>query len=472
MHAETRVVQIDVIATDSRGKPVVDLSKDDFSLSIEGKPRTIDIFSVNRGQPEPVAAANPPLPSDTFSNRGSSPPNISGHSTVIVMDELNSSHDPWRTPFQTAAANTLQVISLMNKVPPDERIALYVMAKNIGLEILQDYTTDRKTLVEVMKKYIPRGMTKVPDPLPQSARAAALPGSPRRDPNAGSLREAAASEEDASGDTRLSLEALAEHLALVPGRKNVFLVRGGAGGLLMHGTWTSAWDKTLEALNEANVAVNTVGEIATRTGGQTWAGRNDLDQALAEEIESTRTTYTLGFYLTERERDDEFHALKVEANRRGLELFYRLGFYAGNSDLRSSYKKTAKGEMETVLLNQVNATGIGITAKVVPAPGIPRGKLDIRLNLDPASLSLTEMPGGWKGKVTETVVEQSSTGNTLSKISDTREFKVTNPDRATYNRQGVTWPLSIPAMESATKLTIIVRDEKTGYLGSLTIPLK
>src|ERR1700722_5923043 len=43
LHAEARVVQIDAVVTDSQGKPVTDLSKQDFTIFDNGKPRGIDI---------------------------------------------------------------------------------------------------------------------------------------------------------------------------------------------------------------------------------------------------------------------------------------------------------------------------------------------------------------------------------------------------------------------------------------------
>ena len=467
LHAEARVVQIDVVATDSHGKPVTDLSKQDFTITDRGKPRVIDIFSLNRGESTPQAPS--PSSPGVFSNRNAGPPNLPGHSTVIVLDQLNISHDPDRTAFQTAADEQLQAIGLMSKIPPDERIALYVMAKQLGTLLLQDYTTDRALLMRRLKDYAPRGMKS--KPYSYQGKSVAAPGSPRRDPNAGSARDAEAEVEDASRDTMLTLQTLAEHLALVPGRKSVFLVRGRSGLVLMHGSWGPAWDKTFEALNEANVAVNTVGEIAARTGGQTWGMRNDLDAAMAEEIEASRTTYTLGFYLSDTERDNEFHALTVQANRPGLQLFYRQGYYAGDSELPASYEKTAKGDLESSLLNPVNSKGVGITARVDVTRGTPSGKVDVHLNLDPATLSLKERGSGWTGKVEETVVEQNESGNTLSKISDVKEFEVTRANRTNYDTQGIAWPLSVPLMPGATKITIVVRYYACGHVGSLTVPL-
>src|SRR6185437_15340482 len=69
-------------------------------------------------------------------------------------------------------------------------------------------------------------------------------------------------------DVRLSLQALAEHMALVPGRKSIFWVTHGFPPRIMHGpAWepkntdldpTPAWQKTIATLNEADVAVNAV----------------------------------------------------------------------------------------------------------------------------------------------------------------------------------------------------------------------
>jgi VWFA-related protein len=468
MHAEARVVQIDVVVTDSEGKPVGDLLKEDFIVKDDGKSRAIDIFSINRGQPETsVALFSKALPPDVLSNRNPGPPALPGHSTVIVLDQLNVAHDPMRTPFQTAADAQLQVTSLMSKVSPDERIALYVTAKALGLVLLQDYTTDRALLLQRLKSYIPRGMWTPAETHPDKPGAG---GSPRRDPNAVPARETEMLAEDASSDTRLTLQALAEHLALVPGRKNVFLVRGSGPPLLMHGMFQQAWDKTVDALNEANVAVNTwQGELAERTGGQGWHESYDLDAIMARQIAATRTGYTLGFYLSDEDRDNKVHALTVQTNRRGLRLYYRQSYYAGNTELPDM--PTQKGELQSVLLNQVDSTAIGITARFDVRPGTPRGTLKITLNLDPANVSLQQHGSGWSGRVDETFIEQNASGNTLSRISDTKQFEMTAANRATFETQGVTWPMSMPLMPGATKITIVVRDAKNGRLGSLTIPL-
>jgi len=114
---------------------------------------------------------------------------------------------------------------------------------------------------------------------------------------------------------------------------------------------------------------------------------------------------------------------------------------------------------------------VGITARVDPIPGTPRGTLNIHLNLDPGTLSLQEKPGGWTGQIEETFMELNASGATLSKASDTKEFHVTRESRASFDSQGVAWPQSLPIIPGAARIMIVVRDSKSGRVGSLTVPL-
>ena len=74
-----KLVRLNVAAVDAQGKPVGDLTANDFHIVDDGKPETIALFRA--GGFGPVTAANP----SEFSNRPSPPP----HSTVVLFDCLN-----------------------------------------------------------------------------------------------------------------------------------------------------------------------------------------------------------------------------------------------------------------------------------------------------------------------------------------------------------------------------------------------
>jgi hypothetical protein len=425
----------------------------------------------------PVTLPPEPLPPHIFSNRNPGPVHIL-HSTVILLDANPA--NPKADEYKQYLAASGQAKALMFSLRPDERIALYVVSRAEGLLQLQDFTADRALLLKAIAGYKPRGMHiggpffvyEKPKDGPNMPSATQPTESPRRDPNFVPKRETDYQTDSSVRENRLSLQTLAERLALVPGRKNVYWATTGFSSALIHDMGQIPWDHTIAALNEANVALSAAGgcfsaqiEVAERTGGSALCNGGP---SAANLITASRTTYTLGFDLQEGERDDAFHSLKVKVNRSHVQVFYRQGYVAGKTQDALHERRP---ELETALLNQVDSTGVGITARVETTSGSPRGALDIQLNLDAATLSLSEKAGGWTGNVEEMFVQTNENGNTLAKVSDKKEFEVRAANRAGYDSQGVSWRMSIPLVDGATKLTIVVRDSKTGHLGSLTIPL-
>jgi hypothetical protein len=213
-------------------------------------------------------------------------------------------------------------------------------------------------------------------------------------------------------------------------------------------------------------------QLADETGGRIW--RANSAGALAAGIEESRQTYTLGFYLADGERDGKFHELHLKVNRPGLQLSHRRGYYAGISDMPDPVTEKAHNAetLETALLNQIDSPAIGITARVDVAPGESRSTLNLRMNLDVGTLSLKARGEDWTGRVDELFVELNEQGRTLAKISDTKQFEFASANRSDYETDGITWPFSIPLMDGAVKMAIVVRDAKSGHVGSLTVPLK
>jgi hypothetical protein len=62
LRAHTRLVVVDVVATDNKDRPVPDLNIDDFTMLEEGKPQKISHFSFQH--PGAAPPATPPLPPD------------------------------------------------------------------------------------------------------------------------------------------------------------------------------------------------------------------------------------------------------------------------------------------------------------------------------------------------------------------------------------------------------------------------
>ena len=83
---EVEVVRVDVVVTDKSGRPVTGLTKDDFTLTDEGKPQIIETFeSVQLEVPAPSGA--PAAKPRVVSNEA--PPPDASRTFAIVVDTLN-----------------------------------------------------------------------------------------------------------------------------------------------------------------------------------------------------------------------------------------------------------------------------------------------------------------------------------------------------------------------------------------------
>ena len=412
-----------------------------------------------------------------------------GHSTIILLDGINGY-------FENFAWARQGVIGLMPRLPLDEKIALYVVQNGDGLGLLQDYTTDRARLTDAISHYIVRTACPSMCPAPpwtpaaddgQTERPASNSGPAPPNAAKASPREKAASVQGASEAVRLSLQALAEKLRSLPGRKSVFWITQGFPPRQLRDMNRFGWDKTITALNDANIQVNTVDnnglggpprqagpggiltmqQIAEETGGQAYFHRNDLDAAIASGIADSRRTYTLGFYLTEL--DGKYHELKVRVGRPGLELNYRQGYYARNDAVPDLLAR--KSDLESVLLNPQGSAAVGITASIDITPGNPRGTLTAHLKLSPESLSIKESPAGWTCKIEELFLELNAEGREVGRISGVKQFEINRAQKQNYDVQGATLSTAVQLAPEATNVSIIVRDSASGRTGTLTIPL-
>jgi VWFA-related protein len=497
IRTETNAVQVDVAVRDSKGKPVPDLTRNNFKIRDEGKPRPIEIFSFNRNfagaaaptPPDAMASARA-LPGNVFSNRNAEPSPIASHTTVILLDGMNG----W---FENFSWSQKAVVGLLDKAPPDERIAVYAVTRYQGLVVVQNYTSDRQMLLKAVADYTTTGLC--PAPPGMEDMAASMMDRPSRPANACPADAAAAvghtggdearvqvyMRSTASEGVRMAFQALAARLGSVPGRKSVFWLTQGFPPAEMR-AMEQAWDKTFTALNEANVEVNTVDsnrlggpprlwgagailtmqQVAERTGGQAYYHRNDLDDAIAEGIAAARESYTLGFYLAEAERDRKYHRLAVSTDLPHLELQYRQGYYAG-ADL----KPDRKIELESVILSTADLSSIGITTDLSVESGQPRAALKVRLSPDLATLTVKQVGDVCTGKIEVMFVEFAAGGKQLAKVSDRREFRFAASTRAEREHQGLVMTQTLQLMDGASRLLVIVRDSASGRIGSLTVPL-
>jgi VWFA-related protein len=504
------LVQVGVVVHDKKGQPVADLAKDDFTLADEGQPQKIAFFSVESAL-APVAPART-LPPNYFTNRlefrSSAPASV----TAILFDALN-------TAFEDQVYSKNQLIKFLGQVRPEDRFALYVLGRD--LRVLHDFTTDTRSLLRVLARH--RGASspdwEASEPAPSDTGIEELDAW---------LNESSQMLSDflkinRARQTTDALEAIARHLARVPGRKNLIWLSAGfpfsigfddldemleANRERRH--FGEEIERTARALNDANLAVypvdarglvgldefradvrrappragakggggvprriwqnqQTMLELAERTGGEAYYNRNDLDRAIRQAVEDARVTYVLGYYPAHDTWDGRFRKLKVQVRRKGVEVRYRTGYFAFHEQKETPRERDQL--LREAVRTPLDATGISLLVRVASdAPPKP-GRWKIFVVVDPRTVALEAQGDRWAGALDLLFVQQAPDGRELRAVKDILTLRLT---RDTYQRilkEGAVVIKVLDLLPAAAQLRVVVRDPATGNLGAVTIPV-
>jgi VWFA-related protein len=468
----SRLVQVGVIAEDKEGRPVADLRRDEFQIFDNGSAENIQLFLAETEKPK--LAAPQARPPNMFTNRIDGPMGSAGGYSVILIDNLFTIFgDPDKEPGGSAVAR-LQALRVVHSLQPDEKVAIY--AEGRKLKVICEFTADRDLLERQLAAWTPnvdtpdvtiRAMADPRDQYTADATSKVVAEAVRID----GLQRASANDEE--------MGLLADHLAGVPGRKN----------LIWLSTRFVIGASAIRKFGEANVAVYPVDvdgvcggpddslvpcpvmpkewmdRIAAQTGGLAFYGRNDLDTAMRTAMHDGRVSYMLGFYQPGEEKKATVHRIGVRTSHAGVQLRYRTTYQTGVQGPGSSSRAA---DLAHAMNRPVDATAIPISVSAV----VGRGRLDLKVSLDIASLGLELSDGLWKGKVELAAgfvaADGAQAGEVLSK---TISFHLRPVTYSSLLQSGVRDHEEMNIPSKAVSLKVLVADLASGRIGTLTIPL-
>ena len=514
-------MQVVVIARDKRG-PIADLTKGDFEILDRGKPRQIATFNVARANDRIQRAELPP---NTFSNRPDRDSPVTA--TVVLFDRLNTSFKDQYTARQ-------QVLSWLKSIDPESPTAIYALGNQ--LRILHDFTGDRSRLVNALAQNAPENsqlldnsaveltqpIIQAPNKLTQLSNGDMTTGT------SSWLSQILEPLQTYSYDRRVALtfaamEAIANHMAALPGRKNLIWVSGafpltlafGKGGFAGGGERTITYVDQLKgvtaAIDRANVAVypvdarglltaaslqaatpqqpsqqvvlrsnhiptaedlvdtrevETMKVMAEWTGGRAFYNTNDIQGALKQASQDAEVTYTLGFYADERELDGSYHDLRVKVARKGAEVRYRKGYFA--TPLMAGDSQPAAAVLRNALFSPADATAIGLTASLAPDPA-HSGSFILTLAMDLQNLSLAAKNDRWNDALNFIVAQEAITGAILDATQSAIAINVTEENRERLLKDGLAIKVAITPAPGLSQIRVAVMDQATGNIGTLRV---
>src|SRR6266567_3625182 len=229
LRSTARLVNVNLVVTDSQGQPVRDLTKDSFVVLDGRNQQKIGFFSsADNGQPSPTSSSlNPDLYSNNQADGG-----VTASPTILLFDTLNSH-------WSSQGYGLERVRGFLRQIEPQDHIGIYVLGDD--LKLVHDIKRDASDLVTAIRRY-DEGRSNAPT---ERAAAKVTTGDPNLDrflagkenhyrfaaehPQPGIYTRTKLAE--ASQTTIASLQAIARQLSAVPGRKTLIWVTDRIGDM-------------------------------------------------------------------------------------------------------------------------------------------------------------------------------------------------------------------------------------------------
>lgn len=516
----TRLVEVGVIVRDKNGL-VANLTKDDFTVLDRGKPQKISVFSADAA----ASAKQPPqqpLPQNTFSDLPQYGVTAPRSVTVVLLDNLNTLYGSApqsryeKTPYwveDLALRNAKShLIEFIKQLQPQDRVAIYGLSDS--LRVLCDFTSNREQLLAILQNYDTRSITN---------RAVVEPGNNILDlgghthpvifgqggtfENGASSRLAGAANADRGAQTMAALQAIAAHVANIPGRKNLVWLTANlpfsgaamahvlspaniavypvdARGLLARSpmvmadipgtadaddvSGASGHMDNMPAQSSQPIGITTMQKLADETGGQAFVNTNDITGAIRKAVEDSEVTYTLGFYINGDSLDGKLHELKVETKRKGLTIRYPKGYFAFPDT--EATKDEDQFRLVAAVQSPIESSSIPLTATVERVDQPPHS-LKVLCTIDAHNLRLVQSGGLRKGSVEVYIVEQDQTGKVILQSGKTFTLQFPEKQYDALLKSGILFHEFVQPHAGVTTLRVLVEDPSTTELGSVIIPL-
>ncbi len=149
LRLKAELVQIDVVVTDKKNRPVLGLKKEDFIILEDGKPQEISFFSLQRAYNTPAPGeerlAESTRPTPPVSNLTPEP----GRFIFIILDQYNIS------PSNYASLRESLLRFITEDVGPRDQVA--IIGTTGSLAVFQQVTKNRRALELAINAFLGEG---------------------------------------------------------------------------------------------------------------------------------------------------------------------------------------------------------------------------------------------------------------------------------------------------------------------------
>jgi VWFA-related protein len=528
------LVQVRVIVRDSSGKPVDNLTRQDFLLYDQGKLQTISNFSVETAETRlqratAIAKTQDDASGDTSGNKG---PILPERFVALVFDDTHLS-------LQDATFARSQAGRFLDSTGATDRVAIYTTSGQNTLE----FTADKAALHRAILGVVPRPLTpqtlgaecpeithymadQIENKRDTQAQAVAIEetiqcqfnGDETKRAQALAIVQTAVFRALSDGDienefTYRHLEDILRRLSSMPGERIMLLV---SPGFLLT---TQFLDESgvIDRANRANVVINTLdarglytpdvmgdisrpssdsyrtagqktmyrvaaqqenqyvlGDLAYGTGGTFFHNSNDLQGGLQLAGLAPEVSYVLAFSPLNRKWDGQYHLIRVAlAKKSKYSIQARRGYYAPRKV--DDPRELARQEIQEAIYSQEEINELPLDLQTQYFKNDPEGaRLSIVSRLEVKNMHFRKAEGRSQDELTLATAIFDENGNFITGGEKTVQMRLKDTTYERLTRTGLTVKSSFAVKPGRYLVRQVVRDSEGSQMaarnGAVEIP--
>jgi VWFA-related protein len=392
-------VSVDVIVTDKDGNPVVDLTQNDFAVTEDGKPQTVDTFSIVKLDAIAMAESGPPkqIRDEIDEEREAARPDV--RLFVVLLDDYHVQRGndlSVKKPLMEFIENQLapaDMIAIMYPLTPitdlrfsrnreasmsaiehfegrkynytprnqfEEKYANYPaqvverVRNQVTMDALKGAAMKMGALREGRKSiiFVSEGFTGIL-PAQMSDPIASMPGFNNPYRNAGASAPQATARDQMINDQEMIFDMQQVFNAMARMNTSIYPVDPRGLAVFEYGV-----EKGITVTQDATglrQTQDTLHVLAANTDGRAIVNRNDLAVGMKQIIRDSSSYYLLGYSSTQAPTDGKFHQIKVNVKRRGVDIRARKGYWAYTAeDVARANATAAKSEAPSAVNTALN----------------------------------------------------------------------------------------------------------------------
>ena len=509
---EVNYIEIDATVTDGDGRPVADLSREDFVVTEDDRPQTVTVFShvaLPIARPDAPLSRAVPIEPDVRTNRRE----FDGRIFVLLLDDLHTSFS--RTGRLRAAASAF----IQQHLGANDVAA--VVYSSAATDRAQEFTGSRSLLLSAVNRFMGQ---KLPSGAVGLAEQDALL---ERSGGTGSARDPYEMER-AYKDRQLfaRLRGIANYLSGVRGRrKSIVLFSEGIDTDISQGKGnpnartdsaqrTFAADilaelqATIGAAGRANVSIyavdprglvalesfeaalgaqrldtmtnifeetrwsqDTLRLLAAGTGGVAAVDRNDFTETFDRIIRDNSDYYVLGYYSSNSKGDGRFRKIDVKVRRPGVTVRARSGYVAPKGAAAAGKATAAETSdaLREALSSPIPVSGLPLSATAATFRSGAKASVLIVAEIDGSRFSFADRNGRPWDSIELVTVPIDAAGRAMEGTRDELSITPRPQTRDIILAKGIRFARRIELAPGRYQLRVGAREAGSGSAGSVPI---